>query len=290
VSKAYKQLVPLAASVAMLGGLAIWALSDGVPGSPSVAAEPASVRMPAQPAFEDADELEDPSAALGTASEARSVNPGSDARTAAVEVRSGLLEALFLLQSVCPDRFGHMTAADAEALKSVDLRDSAVRDEDLERLAALPSLTSVCLRMTSVSDAGLKHLAKLPKLTTLDLSRTNVTRAGMFALPAERLEVLHLTDTAVKGEDLRWLPSMPKLSVLKLNGLDVGDDALAGLARFPSLEHLELSRTPVTDAGLRDILMQNRGLRRVDVWRSKVTADAITSLTKLHPDVKLNRG
>jgi hypothetical protein len=198
-------------------------------------------------------------------------------------------EVVRFLRNALPKQFGKLTAEEAEAITSLDLRGAAITDADLAQLSALPNLASLSLHGTAITDAGMAYLRNVPKLTSIDLRATKVTGAGVVILPTERIEALHLTDTQVKGEDLRSFPPMPKLQVLKLNRLGGSDDALASLPSMPSLSHVELDGTKISDQGLRRLLETNPGLKRVELRETPVSEEAIKELTRLHPDVELVR-
>jgi hypothetical protein len=208
-------------------------------------------------------------------------------REPADPARNAAVAALRFLQSIAPERYAKLTAAELERLESVDLRGTKTGDADLVHLAALPALQSISLRGTVVTDAGLSALRAVPNLTSVDLRATQVSGAGLAALPTTRLEALHLTDTQVKGEDLRWLPPMPRMRVFKLNGLSVDDAALASLDVLPSLRHVELDRTKITAAGLRALLERNGGIQRVELRQTGVSAAEIAEIAKAHPRVEL---
>ena len=96
----------------------------------------------------------------------------------------------------------------------------------MKELAGLKSLQSLSLYGTPVTDAGLKELAGL-KLTTL-------------VLP------FFLSDRNLKY----YLAAIEPIT-LDLKGKQVTDVGLKELAELKSLQSLDLSHTPVTDAGLK---------------------------------------
>jgi hypothetical protein len=62
---------------------------------------------------------------------------------------------------------------------TVDLRDTAVTDADLERLQALPHLQILALDGTGISDAGLESLKQCSRLERLFLRNTRATPEGI---------------------------------------------------------------------------------------------------------------
>jgi hypothetical protein len=216
-------------------------------------------------------------------------SPATAPSHAVVEVKQpqSVPEVVRFLRSALPKQFGKLTPEEAEAITSLDLRGATITDTDLIQLAALPNLANLCLHGTAITDAGMAYLRNIPKLTSIDLRATKVTGAGVLMLPTERIEALHLTDTQVKGEDLRSLPPMPKLQVLKLNRLSVDDTALASLPPMPSLTHVELDGTKISDDGLRRLLLNYPGIKRVELRETPVTAETIAELVRLHPGIEL---
>lgn len=280
-----RRLIPVAVGLALLVGSAIWFLSKERPAR----AEPVSLSR-------------DDARSGGAVTQASLEDPGehriaqSTVTTSASSMgfveptrQRALPEVVQFLRTALPKQFGQLTAEEAEKITSLDLRGASLTDADLAKLSALPNLASLSLHGTAITDAGMGYLRNIPKLTSIDLRATKVTGAGVSLLPTERIEALHLTDTQVKGEDLRSLPPMPKLQVLKLNRLSVNDDALASLPSLPSLSHVELDGTKISDQGLRRLLEINPGLKRVELRETPVSEQAIEELTRLHPEVEFVR-
>jgi hypothetical protein len=229
--------------------------------------------------------LEDPGHERGTPEPAHAPAPAP----LVVEQNNSrpMLDAVRMLQKTLPKQFGKLTPEEAEAITTLDLRGASITDADLALLSALPNLATLSLHGTAITDAGLAYLRDVKKLTSIDLRATTVTGSGIALLPTERIESLHLTDTQVKGDELRWLPPMPKLQVLKLNRLDMDDTALVVCAGMPALQHVELDGTKISDDGLRRLLRDNRGLRRVELRETPVTKATIEELSALYPGVEL---
>ena len=239
----------------------------------------------------DADRLrmsldEQRTAAEPTAPQPEAEKSDRAAASAAPKPATGVAAAVDCLRTALPDKYGKLTAEEAAALTELDLRGAQITDADLALLSSLPSLQSLILRGTAVTDAGLAHLRGMTQLTALDLRGTRVTGAGIQQLSSLGLTALHLTDTKVSGQDLHWMLPMPSLQTLKLNRLDFGDGAVADLARFPAVRHLELDGTSITDIGLRQLLAQNSALQRIELRGTPVTLDAIGELRSAYPNVE----
>ncbi|MCC9658557.1 hypothetical protein [Rhodopirellula halodulae] len=64
----------------------------------------------------------------------------------------------------------------------VQLAGTAVRDEDLVRLAELRLLTGVGLSRTAVTDSGIENLSGLPYLQVIECEGTEITEAAIAAV------------------------------------------------------------------------------------------------------------
>ena len=78
-----------------------------------------------------------------------------------------------------------------------------------------------------------------------------------------------LRGTAITNADLRQLRGLPKLEMLDLGEI-ASDNHLPILAQFEHLRRLQLSGTPVTDAGLAH-LEASPSLIRVSIYTTRAT-------------------
>jgi len=160
----------------------------------------------------------------------------------------------------------------------------ALEDDSLAHLAGLTSLTSLSLSGVSLTDDGLAHLRNLTNLRSLKLGNpldlappelmgltalepppppglpdlkppgpvrepSRITDAGVAHLGGMlRLEELSLAGAAVAS--LRPLAGLTRLRSLDLTATPIDDAGLAPVAGFPDLGRLTLARTRVGDAGL----------------------------------------
>jgi hypothetical protein len=108
----------------------------------------------------------------------------------------------------------------------VQLMDTAVVDDDLRHLAAVPTIEYINLRNTKITDAGLVHLRVCPKLKMLTFDGMPITDAGLAELSRHQ-----------------------DLESLSLSGTKITDAGLAHLAKLPKLKELWLRDTAITDAG-----------------------------------------
>jgi len=123
-----------------------------------------------------------------------------------------------LRDAIGEEAFGEVTG--------VQLMRTAVTDDDLRLLAAVPTIEYVNLNGTQVTDAGLVHLRACPKLNMLQFDGMPITDAGIAELTRHQ-----------------------SLASLSLSGTKITDAALEHLAKLPKLKELWLRNTAITDAG-----------------------------------------
>jgi hypothetical protein len=100
-----------------------------------------------------------------------------------------------------------------------------LRGHSFDRIAAIKTLKKLALEGAGVEGIGLVHLKDHPNL-----------------------EYLSLFATRIAGKNLQALARNTALKVLRLDGKEIGDDALQALGGFEHLEELTLY-TAVTDTG-----------------------------------------
>ncbi|HTF16736.1 MAG TPA: chitobiase/beta-hexosaminidase C-terminal domain-containing protein [Chryseolinea sp.] len=123
------------------------------------------------------------------------------------------------------------TAKDLTELKdigsqvvSIDLGNSAVRDDDLKNLTQFPHIQKLHLQNSGVGDDGVKHLKDLRFLNVLNLSGTKVSTKTLNEVSGwENLKKLYLYNTSVPEESVLSLnKSHPELEVYNTQ-LDLTD-------------------------------------------------------------------
>jgi hypothetical protein len=141
---------------------------------------------------------------------------------------------------------------------------SAVTNEQLRAIAALPDVYSIGLDSVSITDEGIRHLATAKSLQYLWLQHSQVTDAGLHHLSGlTQLTDLGLSASEVKGDGLRYLSNLPKL-----RNLDLSESALAGgLQHFKNAAtiNLILDDTQIDDAALEAISTNLPGLLTLSV-------------------------
>jgi hypothetical protein len=121
-------------------------------------------------------------------------------------------------------------------------------------------VTKVELRQTAVTDDNLKTIAALPELQSLNLyGSKQVTDAGMKELAAcKQLQFLILTNCKkVTDAGVKELAACEQLQTLSMNELDITDASVKELAACKQLKSLNIiGCTKVTNGGIADLKKQ----------------------------------
>ncbi len=103
---------------------------------------------------------------------------------------------------------------------------------------------------TALNDEGLALVKALPKVVQLDLKDTQITDAGLANLAGiATLNKLHLEKTKITDAGLPHLKDLANLEYLNLYGTAVTDAGLEHLAGLKNLKKLYVWESKVTDAG-----------------------------------------
>ncbi|KAM7390257.1 hypothetical protein PAMA_008434 [Pampus argenteus] len=156
----------------------------------------------------------------------------------------------------------------------------SVTDSGLSFLCRLSLLSELDLTdYTQVTDQGVGHLSTMTRLKKLSLSNTQVTDAGLPSLRGlQELQELCLDRTAVSSCGVAGLITcLPHLQVLGLASTQVGDTVVRrGLIRCNQLVKINLSRTRITDHGLK--FLKHMHLAQVNLDGTGVSLIGIASL------------
>ncbi len=178
----------------------------------------------------------------------------------------------------------HVSAC--KRLRSLNLNETRLGDDDLSMLAGLTELTSLSLSGVSIGDKALKHLAPLTRLQSLDLRSTYVTGAGLADLAGlNQLTQLQLSYAPIKSEQLVHLSAFPKLQTIELSALSanaslIDDSGLAHLAGLSGLRDVKLRSARITETGLAE-LAKLKALETLDLEGASVTDAAVEKLAEL---------
>jgi hypothetical protein len=131
-------------------------------------------------------------------------------------------------------------------------------DDVLRQLGSLQDIEFICIKAGVVTEEGLRHLSGKTSLHGLVLDNVELTASALAALDAA--------------------PNLVYLDLRKNASLT--DEALAKLAAFPSLRHVNLENCSITDAGVA-LLVDNPALEEVFLSNTQVTEACLESLAKL---------
>lgn len=155
--------------------------------------------------------------------------------------------------SYCPGILRSSWQGKINALRSLELCYSGVKDVHLSRLVDLPALEELNLDSCPVGDWAIATLTDgnaIPNLKSLDLADTDLSDLGMVHLPKfKKLERLSLFYCNITNSGLRPLSTMTSLRVLNLDSREIGDDGLFHLRNLTNLRSLDIFSGRVTDVG-----------------------------------------
>lgn len=140
-----------------------------------------------------------------------------------------------------------------------------IEDEFLSNFRGLADLQLLILSESSITDRGL----------------ANLTNEGRQPLPS--LQRLHLDDTKISQDGLRFLSGSRGLFSLMLDGTAITEGAV--LNQFPRLRNLELGQTSLTTANLLEIISRCPQLDRLTMDGRHLTETMASSLAGL-PDLR----
>jgi Leucine-rich repeat (LRR) protein len=177
------------------------------------------------------------------------------------------------------------------ALKSLDLCYSNVKDSHIRKFHDLSSLEELNLDSCLVGDSAIAHLADnevVPNLTSLDLADTRLTDLGMSKIATfSNLTRLSLFYCNISNHGLRHLSNLSKLRVLNLDSRDISDDGLVYLRRLSSLQSLDIFSGRITDSGCAHIA-QIQSLESLELCGGGIGDLGCTLLAGLEKLTKLN--
>ena len=188
------------------------------------------------------------------------------------------------------------------ALKSLELCYSGVKDAHIRKFLNLSALEELNLDSCPISDAAITHLADndvLPNLTSLDLADTPVTDIAMAKIAKfTKLTRLSLFYCNISNGGLRHIAQLTDLEVLNLDSRDISDDGLAHLRNLTKLKSLDIFSGRITDSGCAHIA-RLKSLESLELCGGGVgdlgctllaTLDNLTSLNLSQNEHISNRG
>lgn len=166
-------------------------------------------------------------------------------------------------------------------LKSLDLQNIPITDDQLVYLAQLDSLEELVLGSTELRGPGLVHLRNLPRLREIVISmQPSTVEPDLSALShLSRLQNLSVFGFGFQPKHYHALAECTSLREIALNAGEADDDLVVRLARLPNLSRIDLSGNKITDVGAR-ALARNSNLERVQLT-GRITRAAVAEFAKL---------
>lgn len=189
-----------------------------------------------------------------------------------------------------------------DGLRYLNVKGSSVNDGAAPILAKMLPLQVLILGDKFTDNSLPTIAASLANLSKFRPGGPAITDRGMQALKSlTKLHRLDLSDTSVTAEGLKALKGLPIKEVDM--GKFMNDDALKELISIPTLVHLEMANSPITDEGVAFLksyarlhtlfigsqlddagvqsLIQIPALRRLDVSGSRITDEGLKALSTL---------
>jgi hypothetical protein len=169
------------------------------------------------------------------------------------------LAFLPLLTIISPSYGQEKGSTETQAIKQIEESGGRVVN-----ISAADNSREVSFYLSSkpIGDAQIAGLKSISNIIWLNLAGTEITDSGLQQISGLPLKKLHLERTKIGDEGLKHLKSASQLTYLNLYG------------------------TQVTDAGLEHIKSLPE-LKKLYVWKSKVTEAGIAAMQKTHPDLMI---
>ena len=156
----------------------------------------------------------------------------------------------------------------------------------------IPDLSSICsslvklksFRAENISDGDLFELRKLSLLETLDFPRSKITNEGLLVIcTMQKLKSLALKGCiSISDDGLSSITLLTSLKELDLSGCRITDASVQYLTQIPSLTHITLQETCITDITLVQLVDKTKSLQYINIAACKlVTNHGISFLSKL---------
>lgn len=179
-------------------------------------------------------------------------------------------------------------------LRRLNLRGTLISDETAAAAASLPQLEFLDIADSIVGDFGVDALTAALKLKELSMGNIRISEAGFQSLrqftTLSHLDLSgkrHGAPSRISQRGIEAIASLRQLRSLRLGHSSFPEKALAVLAAMPAIEDLGLEFCPnVADPGLQSLIGW-KSLRRVDLHRTKVTAEGVAGLRNARPELKV---
>ena len=136
-------------------------------------------------------------------------------------------------------------------LRELDLTDANLEPEAFTGISRLKSLTHLDLQNSNFEGKDVFSLRNFPVLEVLDLRRTRISDSVVQQLCDLPLKRLSLSRNNLTPAAFARLSQLDELEELELVGLEVDLRSCNQIAQLSNLRELDLSRTTISDAGVR---------------------------------------
>lgn len=188
---------------------------------------------------------------------------------------------------------GMQRLGDLNGLKRLNLSFGGVGDDAITALKefGFEGLQELNLAGTEVTDKGLKDLSGFDSLRTVNLAFTNVSDLGLAVLgQLKSLEDLSLVGTAVTDGGIKRLANLSNLNRLLLDQADITDDCLADLSSLTELRVLSLDGTKLSLEGLISLHHRLRNCRIQGRWPLSELIETGKGAGDIESDLRMLQG
>lgn len=199
---------------------------------------------------------------------------------------------------------GMSAIRDWKQLNTLNVRGTRISDSGLAIVGSLPQLESLDIAYTQFTDNGLDALVPLTHLKYLALGRSKLTKSALEVLRLlPTLESLDLggphpgpdgyrsTGGSPMEDDLpAAIAELKQLRVLNLSYSQIRADGLKILAALDQVSKLSLVGCPRVDDRALAELAKWKSLQYLDIQEAAVTAQGVEALEKAKPGIVILRG
>ena len=160
-------------------------------------------------------------------------------------------------------------------LNRIDLTRTNFDDQGAAKLAKCTSLVEIYAHQTSLGDEGLSKLAELNNLKSLQLASTpNITNQGLKVLTKTHVDNLDLSEDKIDDGGMVYLSQMDKLARVDLCKTKITPAGLKELLKNRSLKVILVVDCPnIHDSDLQTLLVSHPGITFVAHEGPKVNKD-----------------
>lgn len=181
---------------------------------------------------------------------------------------------------------------DLSSLRTLDISFASLDDEVVGRCLRLKALRRLEMQRTNVSGKTFLAVKRSPDLEVLNVRRCGrVTDATMSVLCGlKSLRNVDLSETNIGDKSVEILSSNIGLEELRLSFVkNISDESCAILHRFERLRKLDLMGTGITDAGIDD-LVRLKSIEWLNISRTAVSEAGVKRVRQALPKAIIHPG